>query len=105
MTLSPPRESHLAEQEITRKLARINGRAWGVATGLVFGLGIWIATIVLVVKGGRTVGPHLALLGIFFPGYSVTVLGAFIGFVYAFVVGYAVGRLVGVIYNAISRGR
>lgn len=90
------------EDELERTLAKLNGRAWGVAMGLILGLILFGATIVLVIKGGAVVGPHLALLGIFLPGYRVTVLGAFIGFVYAFVIGYALGRLVGVVYNMIA---
>lgn len=94
-----------ADDELRRTLARINGRAWGVAMGLVLALGLSIATIILVIKGGPVVGPHLALLGIFLPGYSVTWHGAFFGFMYAFFVGYAIGRLIGVIYNAASKPR
>ena len=63
------------------------------------GLGLLIPTWFLVFKGGPVVGPHLGLLGNFFPGYSVTLIGGLIGFVYAFVIGYAFGRLVGSIYN------
>ncbi len=70
--------------------------------GLILGIVLFGATIILVMKGGEVVGPHLALLGIFLPGYRVTVLGAFIGFIYAFVLGYALGRLVGAVYNVIA---
>ena len=94
-----------ADDDLRRTLARINGRAWGVAMGLMLGLGLFAATIILVIKGGPVVGPHLGLLGIFLPGYSVTWHGALIGFVYAFFFGYALGRLIGVIYNATSRPR
>jgi hypothetical protein len=45
------------------------------------------------------VGKHLRLLGVFFPGYSVTFVGSIIGFIYAFVLGYAIGRLIGGVYN------
>ncbi len=61
-----------------------------------------MATTILVVRGGEEVGAHLGLLGIYFPGYSVTWGGAFIGFVYAFVGGYAVGRTVATVYNKLS---
>ncbi|MEO7102907.1 MAG: hypothetical protein ABI311_05825 [Gemmatimonadaceae bacterium] len=91
-----------AEAELERTLAKLNGRAWGVAMGLILGIVLFGATIILVMKGGEVVGPHLALLGIFLPGYRVTVLGAFIGFIYAFVLGYALGRLVGAVYNVIA---
>jgi hypothetical protein len=60
-------------------------------------------TMILVVKGGVNVGSNLGLLGVYLPGYRVTVAGAFIGFVYLFVIGYAFGRLVGVVYNLAAR--
>ena len=63
------------------------------------GGGLFLATIILVVKGGPNVGQHLQLLANYFPGYQVTVLGSFVGFVYGFVTGYAIGRFVGFIYN------
>jgi uncharacterized RDD family membrane protein YckC len=88
------------EERILRyALARASEQGWGIAIGLAMGLGLWIATIMLVVKGGPDPGRHLVLLGIYFPGYSVTWLGSFVGFVYAFVVGYGVGRTVATIYN------
>lgn len=89
----------VAERVVQQAFARLNGRAWGVAFALLGGLGILIPTWLLVLEGGPQVGPHLALLSVFFPGYSVTFIGGLIGFVYGFVVGYALGRLVGTIYN------
>lgn len=84
-------------------MLRLNARAWGIAFGLLAGLGLFGATLFLVLKGGVHVGQHLQLLGIFFPGYRVTVAGAFVGLVYGFVFGYGVGRVIGVIYNRFSR--
>lgn len=84
-------------------LLRLNARAWGISTGLLLGLGLFIATNILVLRGGEVVGPHLGLLGIYLPGYRVTFLGSLVGFVYMFVIGYALGRLIGVIYNAAAR--
>jgi hypothetical protein len=86
-------------QQIQKRLQRMHEQGWGLACGVLLGLGLFIATNVLVIKGGDVVGPHLGLLGIFFPGYSVTFVGSLIGFVYAFVVGYGFGRTVSVIYN------
>ena len=87
------------EKALNDALLRLNGRAWGITAGMLLGLGLFIATNILVLKGGPNVGQHLNLLGVFFPGYSVTFVGSLIGFVYAFVVGYAVGRLIGAVYN------
>lgn len=89
--------------ETVSSLARVHARAWGIAAGMLLGLGLFALTMFLVLKGGPTVGEHLQLLSVFFPGYSVTVGGAFIGFVYAFVTGYAFGRIVGSVYNRVAR--
>jgi hypothetical protein len=86
-------------QQVRKALLRMNEQGWGIAIGLLLGLGLFVATNVLVVKGGPVVGPHLGLLGYYFPGYRVTFLGSVVGFVYAFVVGYGIGRTVGTIYN------
>jgi hypothetical protein len=67
--------------------------------GLVLGLGLLIATNVLVLKGGPDVGRHLSLLSNYFPGYRVTFIGSLIGFVYAFVLGYGLGRIIGSVYD------
>lgn len=80
-------------------MLQLNGRAWGIAIGLLFGMGLFVATNVLVLKGGPRVGPHLSLLGVYLPGYSVTFFGSLIGFVYLFVIGYGIGRLIGMVYN------
>jgi hypothetical protein len=88
------------EDRILRKtVVRMHEQGWGIAFGLVLGLGLFIATNFLVMKGGERVGPHLSLLSIYFPGYSVTFLGSLVGFVYAFVLGYGAGRVIATIYN------
>lgn len=87
-------------RNLEHALRRLNARAWGIATGLVFGVGLFLATNILVLKGGDNPGVHLQLLRAFFPGFSVSFVGSLIGFVYAFVVGYATGRLIGAVYNA-----
>lgn len=86
-------------QLIKKALARASQQGWGVAIGTLCGLGLFVATIWLVIKGGPNPGAHLQLLAVYFPGYQISVLGSFIGFVYAFVGGYAVGRTIAAIYN------
>lgn len=92
-----------AEDDVRITLLKLNARAWGIALGLLFGAGLFLATILLVVRGGPQIGLHLNLLGMFLPGYRVSVGGAFIGFAYLFVIGYAIGRLIGSVYNAMAR--
>ncbi len=84
---------------LERKILRLNARAWGIAMGLLLGLGLFLATNMLVVRGGPNMGQHLGLLGIYLPGYQVSFVGSLIGFVYMFVIGYGLGRLVGMVYN------
>ena len=98
-TLDP---SNLTPEEVRHALVHLNARAWGISVGLLFGLGLFVATNVLVVRGGEPVGPPLALLRLFFPGSSVRFAGSLIGFVYAFGVGYAAGRLSGGVYNRLA---
>ncbi len=87
---------------VQASLMRLNARAWGIATGLLLGGGLFLATIVLVIRGGPDVGQHLSLISAFFPGYRVTWMGACIGFIYAFVVGYGLGRIIGSVYNRLA---
>ena len=86
-------------QALRRKVASASEQGWGISVGLLLGVGLFLATAALVVRGGPNPGPHLGLLRIYFPGYSVTWMGSIVGFVYAFVVGYAIGRTVATIYN------
>jgi hypothetical protein len=55
--------------------------------GILFGLTLFFATLVLILKGGNVVGPRLQLLSQYFPGYSVTPIGSLLGLVYGFVTG------------------
>lgn len=87
------------EQVVLTRLLRLNATITGVVTGLVVGLGIFLSTNWLVLKGGAVVGPHLSLLGQFFIGYQVTFVGSLIGFAYGFASGFVVGYLVAAIYN------
>jgi len=86
-------------------IQHLNGRVWGLAFGLLSGMALFVATVVLVLKGGDDVGTHLGLLGNFFPFYDVTWFGAFLGFIYAFFVGYITGRAVCIFYNVAARPR
>jgi protoporphyrinogen oxidase len=74
--------------EAFRKLDRV---AFGLSMGAMTGLLIFLATIILVLKGGEVVGPNLQLLNQYFPGYSVTGSGSILGLCYGFVTGFVGG--------------
>jgi len=90
------------DETLRNAILRLNARAWGIGMGLLLAVGLFLATNILVVRGGENVGQHLSLLSIYLPGYSVSFIGSLIGFVYAFVGGYAVGRVIGVVYNKLA---
>jgi hypothetical protein len=83
----------------------LNAKVVGLVLGILFALGIFVATNWLVIKGGERVGPHLQLLSQYFIGYKVTFLGSLIGAVYGFAVGTLCGALIGWIYNKIASFR
>jgi hypothetical protein len=73
------------------------------ASAVISGAALLLLTLFLVVKGappGVPVGPHLAQLSVFFPGYTVTTTGAVIGGAYASVVGGVLGLLLATFWNA-----
>ena len=88
-------------QVIRRAFERVSQQGWGLALGVLAGGGLFLATAILVIKGGPDPGPHLGLLGVYFPGYRVTWAGSFIGAGYAFLIGYLAGLTIGVVYNKI----
>jgi hypothetical protein len=90
------------EQLILTRALHLNAVVQGIVTGLVLGLGIFVATNWLVLKGGERIGPHLALLGQYFIGYRVTFVGSLIGLVYGGILGYLIGYTVARIYNAVA---
>ncbi|OGQ82454.1 MAG: hypothetical protein A3F90_08680 [Deltaproteobacteria bacterium RIFCSPLOWO2_12_FULL_60_19] len=95
-------EEKRLEEVILTRLVRLNAKIQGVVVGLIAGIGLFVATNWLVLKGGKAVGRHLSLLGQFFIGYSVTFSGSLLGFAYAFVCGYIIGYSVARIYNWIA---
>ena len=88
-----------ADDLVVAAFARIDAVALGCAFGLIAGLVIFAATMILVVKGGDPVGPRLALLAQYFVGYTVTPLGSLVGLVYGVVLGFGAGRLLASLSN------
>jgi hypothetical protein len=91
----------LPEEKLFSGVLLLNAKVVGLALGVILGLGIFVATNWLVIKGGERVGPHLILLSQYFIGYKVTFLGSLIGAAYGFTLGTICGGLIGWIYNRI----
>lgn len=82
-----------ADDLIEAAFARLDAVALGSALAIVFGVTLFLATLVLLIKGGESVGPTLSLLGNYFIGYSVTWTGAITGFIWASACGFGLGYL------------
>ena len=95
------------EKLVERRLLSVNAVSGGVVAGIVAGLGLFVATNWLLLKGDRDPGPHLSLLGQYFLGYRVTFLGSLVGFVWAFVTAFVVFYAGARLYNRVAawRGR
>jgi len=87
------------EKVVLKKLMHLNAMIVGIILGLFLGLGIFLATIILLIRGGNNIGPHLSLLGQFFIGYQVSFLGSIIGLLYGFILGFSAGYVFALLYN------
>ncbi len=79
------------DEFLIKSFAKLDKTALGTATGVVIGLGLFAATLILVARGGQRIGPNLGLLSQFFIGYTVTLTGSIVGLLYGFVSGFALG--------------
>lgn len=88
-------------EEVSRAIVRIQAGVLAFVCAMIGGIGLFVMTAWLLIKGGPMVGQHLKLLRQYFPGYSVTWKGSLIGFFYGALVGGGVGWAIGKIYNGI----
>ena len=96
------RESDIERTLLMSAFARIDSVAMAAAMGLVLGIGLFLATAILLIKGGPAgvpVGANLSGLGTFLSGYSVSWVGSIVGAVYAVAIGAVVGYVLSVMWN------
>ena len=75
---------------------RLRVRALGMAVGIVWGLGVLVATLCVIWLGQPT---GVALMKQFYPGHDATYLGALVGLIWGFVYGFVAGALIAWLYN------
>ena len=76
---------------LARAFPKLDRVAFGLSAGTVAGMLLFLATIVLVLRGGDVVGPNLQLLENYFFGYTVTFSGSLLGLGYGFLTGFIGG--------------
>ena len=88
-------------EQLPVRVVRLEAIVQGIAAGLVVGLGFFLATNFLVLRGGPVVGPHLKLLSQFFVGYEVSFTGSFIALAWGGAYGFLAGYFVSAVYNRV----
>lgn len=93
VTVPEPVTELSPEEVVEVAFAKLDPIALGLACGLVAGLGLFVSSVVLLLKGGDVVGPNLSLLSHYFLGFKVTWGGAILGLMEMSVGGYMLGYL------------
>ena len=92
-------EKLMSDESIVKVFNKMDKLGFATAIGTVSGLGVFLATILFIIKGGEVVGPNLQLLDQYFIGYTVTLKGAFVGLSYSFFWGFLFGWLFAYLRN------
>jgi hypothetical protein len=82
-------------------ILRLHGVSLGTALGAMAALGLFCSTSWLVIRGTAHESVHAALLSNYIPGYSVSILGGFVGALQMFVVVFVAALLLAAVYNKI----
>jgi len=90
-----------SESLLIHAFALLHRTALGVAIGVWAGLTVFIATVILLLKGGTEIGRNLSLLNQYLIGYSVTWVGSVVGLGYGFLFGFLLGWFAAVLQNLI----
>jgi protoporphyrinogen oxidase len=89
------------DEALAEIFAKFDSVALGSAVGSVAGILAFLATAILLIKGGEVVGPTLSLLGSYFLGYEVSWPGAFLGLLEAGIGGFGFGWVLASMINRV----
>jgi len=81
---------------------KLNIKAFALACGLIWGLGLFLLTWWIIAIEGIT--EEVTFIGRIYRGYSITPLGSFIGLIWALIDGAIGGAIFAWLYNLISPG-
>ena len=94
-------EAAIPDEILVRTFAKLDALALGLAVGIVSGIGLFAATAILILKGGRVVGPNLKLLANYLPHFAPTWAGSVYGGLEAGLLGFAVGASIALLRNLV----
>jgi hypothetical protein len=79
---------------------QLNVKGFALASGVLFGVAMFVITLVAT---GRGVGEHLTHLQGIYIGYQVSYVGSVIGLIYGFLTGLVAGLVFAVVYNIAAK--
>lgn len=79
---------------------KLNVKAFAIACGLIWGIGLFVLTWWIMAFDGATGQP--TLIGQVYRGYSISPLGSFIGLLWAFPDGLVGGAIFAWLYNLVA---
>lgn len=82
---------------------KLNVKAFGLAGGILWGLGLFLMTIIVMLIGQGYGITFLGIISNVYPGYKVTAGGAFLGLVYGFIDGFIGCAVFAWLYNKLVR--
>ena len=88
-----------ADRAVVKVLARIDKLGFATSSGLISGLLVFLATVLLTMADDGVTTQALQLLNQYFIGYTVTFKGSFIGMGYTFLWGFSFGWLFAYLHN------
>jgi protoporphyrinogen oxidase len=99
--LSAKEVEKVYQDVLSMAFRKLDPRAFGSALGVMSGLLLCFATLIVVNNDLFGVAGKMLLLREYFPGYSVTFLGGFVGLFYGLLVGFLIGWGFAFIRNAV----
>ncbi len=98
MSLAGAEQAGSVDPTVLRRGVRLNAVILAIVFGLCCGLTFMTATYAALAFGAGDAGGYLGLFEVFMPGYSVTAVGALVGFFWTFVYAALSGGFVYLIY-------
>lgn len=89
----------LPDSVIEAAFAKLDPMGLGAALGVVLGTIVFLATAILLLKGGVVIGPTLSLLSNYLLGFGVSWPGAFVGLIEGALGGFALGYVSATLRN------
>ena len=89
--LDPEEVTHVVDEVLDGAFPKLDPLALGMSLGTVLGVGLMLATWILLLRGGDASGKTLTLLNQFYPGYTVTAVGSLLGLIYGLLTGFLMG--------------